>query len=105
MNKPLSLRSCRTATVCAPCSAGPANTTTPSPMAWTGVPSGVLNSTMGGNFQQDQGVEFKKPHGTPGHAIRDGGVRVAGPAEQGAKTVAGPHHVGRAAWRGRGEIF
>ncbi len=56
-------------------------------------------STMGGNFQQHQGVEFNNPDGTPVHAIGAGKVVYAGPAEQGAltvairhdSTVAGPH--------------
>ncbi len=44
-------------------------------------------STMGGFFQQHQGVEFNDPVGTPVHAV-DGGVVVhAGPAEQGALVV------------------
>lgn len=48
-------------------------------------------STMGGNFQQHQGVEFNNPDGTPVHAIGDGVVVFAGPAEQGASTVAIRH--------------
>src|SRR5207245_4564958 len=40
-------------------------------------------STMGGNFQQHQGVEFNNPDGTPVHTIGDGVVVFAGPAEQG----------------------
>ena len=44
-------------------------------------------STMGGNFQQHQGVEFNNPDGTPVHAIGSGRVVYAGPAEQGALTV------------------
>ncbi len=44
-------------------------------------------STMGGNFQQHQGVEFNNPDGTPVHAIGSGKVVYAGPAEQGALTV------------------
>jgi murein DD-endopeptidase MepM/ murein hydrolase activator NlpD len=48
-------------------------------------------STMGGFFQQHQGVEFNDPTGTPVHAL-DGGVVVhAGPAEQGALVVAIRH--------------
>src|SRR2546421_3629833 len=46
---------------------------------------------MGGNFQQHQGVEFNNPDGTPVHAIGDGVVVFAGPAEQGANTVAIRH--------------
>lgn len=45
-------------------------------------------STMGGNFQQHQGVEFNNPDGTPVHAIGSGTVVYAGPAERGALTVA-----------------
>lgn len=48
-------------------------------------------STMGGNFQQHQGVEFNNGDGTPVHAIGDGVVVWAGPAEAGAKTVAIRH--------------
>ena len=48
-------------------------------------------STMGGNFQQHQGVEFNNPDGTPVHAVGDGVVVFAGPAEQGANTVAIRH--------------
>ncbi len=44
-------------------------------------------STMGGNFQQHQGVEFNNPDGTPVLAIGAGRVVYAGPAEQGALTV------------------
>lgn len=44
-------------------------------------------STMGGNFQQHQGVEFNNPDGTPVFAIGSGTVVYAGPAEQGALTV------------------
>jgi murein DD-endopeptidase MepM/ murein hydrolase activator NlpD len=44
-------------------------------------------STMGGNFQQHQGVEFNNPDGTPVHAIGSGRVVYAGPAEQGSLTV------------------
>ncbi|MEP6574485.1 MAG: M23 family metallopeptidase [Gemmatimonadota bacterium] len=48
-------------------------------------------STMGGNFQQHQGVEFNNPDGTPVHAIAAGQVVYAGPAEAGALTVAIRH--------------
>ena len=44
-------------------------------------------STMGGNFQQHQGVEFNNPDGTPVKAIGSGTVVYAGPAEEGALTV------------------
>jgi murein DD-endopeptidase MepM/ murein hydrolase activator NlpD len=45
-------------------------------------------STMDGDLQQHQGVEFNNPAGTPVHAAGDGVVVFAGPAEQGALTVA-----------------
>ncbi len=48
-------------------------------------------STMGGNFQQHQGVEFNNPDGTPVHAALSGEVVYAGPAEQGALTVSVRH--------------
>lgn len=48
-------------------------------------------STMGGNFQQHQGVEFNNPDGTPVRAIGPGTVVYAGPAERGALTVAIRH--------------
>lgn len=48
-------------------------------------------STMGGNFQQHQGVEFNNPDGTPVHAIGAGRVAYAGRAEEGALTVAIRH--------------
>jgi hypothetical protein len=48
-------------------------------------------STMGGNFQQHQGVEFNAAEGTPVHAVGDGAVALAGPAEAGALTVAIRH--------------
>ncbi|MBI1722527.1 MAG: peptidoglycan DD-metalloendopeptidase family protein, partial [Gemmatimonadetes bacterium] len=44
-------------------------------------------STMGGNFQQHQGIEFNNPVGTPVLAIDAGIVVHAGPAEQGSLTV------------------
>lgn len=44
-------------------------------------------STMGGNFQAHQGVEFNNPVGTTALAIDAGTVVHAGPAEQGALTV------------------
>ena len=50
-----------------------------------------FGSTMGGNFQPHQGVEFNNGDGTPVHAIGDGVVVHAGPAEQGALTVAIKH--------------
>jgi murein DD-endopeptidase MepM/ murein hydrolase activator NlpD len=48
-------------------------------------------STMGGNFQQHQGVEFNNADGTPVQAIGNGVVVWAGPAERGALTVAIRH--------------
>jgi hypothetical protein len=48
-------------------------------------------STMGGNFQQHQGVEFNNPAGTPVRAVADGVVIFAGKAEAGANTVAVLH--------------
>ncbi|MGH7522098.1 MAG: peptidoglycan DD-metalloendopeptidase family protein [Gemmatimonadales bacterium] len=50
-----------------------------------------FGSTMGGNFQPHQGVEFNNADGTPVHAIGDGVVVHAGPAERGALTVAIRH--------------
>lgn len=48
-------------------------------------------STMGGNFQQHQGVEFNNPDGTPVLAAGSGTVVYAGPAEAGALTVSIRH--------------
>lgn len=48
-------------------------------------------STMGGNFQQHQGVEFNNPEGTPVLAIGPGTVVYAGRAEQGSLTIAVRH--------------
>ena len=50
-----------------------------------------FGSTMGGNFQPHQGVEFNNPDGTPVRAIGDGIVVHSGPAERGALTVAIRH--------------
>lgn len=50
-----------------------------------------FGSTMGGNFQPHQGVEFNNADGTPVHALGDGVVVHAGPAERGALTVAIKH--------------
>ena len=50
-----------------------------------------FGSTMGGNFQAHQGIEFNNPDGTPVHAIGGGQVVYAGPAEAGALTVAIRH--------------
>jgi peptidase M23-like protein/two component regulator with propeller domain len=62
-------------------------------------------STMGGNFQQHQGVEFNNPDGTPVLAIGPGQVVYAGPAEQGALTVAIRHDSVLAAPGGRYRVF
>jgi murein DD-endopeptidase MepM/ murein hydrolase activator NlpD len=51
----------------------------------------TYGSTMGGNFQQHQGVEFNNPEGTAVHAIGDGVVAFAGSAEAGSNTVAIRH--------------
>ena len=48
-------------------------------------------STMGGNFQQHQGVEFNNPDGTPVLATGAGTVVLAGRAEAGALTVSIRH--------------
>lgn len=48
-------------------------------------------STMGGNFQPHQGVEFNNADGTAVHAIGDGVVAWSGPAEAGALTIAIRH--------------
>ncbi|HET9383771.1 MAG TPA: M23 family metallopeptidase [Gemmatimonadales bacterium] len=50
-----------------------------------------FGSTMGGNFQPHQGVEFNNGDGTPVYAIGDGVVVHSGPAERGALTVAIKH--------------
>ena len=48
-------------------------------------------STMGGNFQQHQGVEFNNPDGTAVLAVAAGTVVLAGRAEAGALTVSIRH--------------
>ncbi len=48
----------------------------------------TYGSTMGGNFQQHQGVEFNNPEGTTVHAAGDGVVAYAAQAEAGSNTVA-----------------
>lgn len=48
-------------------------------------------STMGGNFQQHQGIEFNGGEGMPVRAIGPGVVAFAGEAEAGARTVAIRH--------------
>ena len=50
-----------------------------------------FGSTMGGNFQPHQGVEFNNADGTPVHAIGDGVVVYSGSAEAGANTIAIRH--------------
>jgi murein DD-endopeptidase MepM/ murein hydrolase activator NlpD len=62
-------------------------------------------STMGGNFQQHQGVEFNNPDGTPVYAIGAGRVVYAGRAEQGALTVAIRHDTTIAGERGPLRVF
>jgi murein DD-endopeptidase MepM/ murein hydrolase activator NlpD len=52
----------------------------------------TYGSTMGGNFQQHQGVEFNVPEGTEIRAAADGVVAFAGEAEAGALTVVIRHH-------------
>jgi murein DD-endopeptidase MepM/ murein hydrolase activator NlpD len=62
-------------------------------------------STMGGNFQQHQGVEFNNPSGTVVKAIGSGTVVHAGPAEQGALTVAIRHDATLTTPQGRFFVF
>ena len=62
-------------------------------------------STMGGNFQQHQGVEFNNPDGTPVMAIGAGTVVYAGPAEAGALTVSIRHDTPVTAHGKRYRIF
>ena len=62
-------------------------------------------STMGGNFQQHQGVEFNNPDGTPVLAIGAGTVSYAGRAERGALTVAIRHDTTVSAPDGRRFIY
>ena len=50
-----------------------------------------FGSTMGGNFQPHQGIEFNNPDGTQVHAIGDGIVVYSGLAEAGSNTVAIRH--------------
>ena len=52
----------------------------------------TYGSTMGGNFQQHQGVEFNVPEGTEILAAGDGVIAFAGEAEAGALTVVIRHH-------------
>ncbi len=78
----------------APAAAAPQNPLT----VWISRPIGMSDnpfidqtyrygSTMGGFFQQHQGVEFNNPDGTPVMAGLGGTVVYAGPAEEGALTV------------------
>jgi murein DD-endopeptidase MepM/ murein hydrolase activator NlpD len=62
-------------------------------------------STMGGNFQQHQGVEFNNPDGTPVLAIGSGTVVYAGRAEAGALTVSIRHDTTVTARGKRHRIF
>jgi murein DD-endopeptidase MepM/ murein hydrolase activator NlpD len=62
-------------------------------------------STMGGNFQQHQGVEFNNPVGTPVLAVDGGTVVHAGAAEQGALTVVIRHDSVLATPQGRFFLF
>jgi hypothetical protein len=62
-------------------------------------------STMGGNFQQHQGVEFNNPDGTPVYAIGSGTVVYAGRAEQGALTVTIRHDTTVSAHGRRYRVF
>ena len=62
-----------------------------------------FGSTMGGNFQPHQGVEFNNGDGTPVHAIGNGVVVHAGPAEAGALTVAIKHDRRLTPGRGPGD--
>ncbi|HXE56421.1 MAG TPA: peptidoglycan DD-metalloendopeptidase family protein [Gemmatimonadales bacterium] len=62
-------------------------------------------STMGGNFQQHQGVEFNNADGTPVLAIGAGEVVYAGRAEAGALTVAIRHDSALATPRARLHVF
>jgi hypothetical protein len=62
-------------------------------------------STMGGNFQLHQGVEFNNPDGTPVYAIGSGTEVYAGPAEQGALTVTIRHDTTVTAHGRRYRIF
>ena len=51
-----------------------------------------FGSTMGGNFQPHQGVEFNNPDGAQVHAIGDGVVIYSGLAEAGSNTIAIRHN-------------
>ncbi|HWO89416.1 MAG TPA: M23 family metallopeptidase [Gemmatimonadales bacterium] len=62
-------------------------------------------STMGGTLQQHQGVEFNNPAGTPVVAVEAGTVVYAGPAEQGALTVAVRHDSALVTPQGRFHVF
>jgi murein DD-endopeptidase MepM/ murein hydrolase activator NlpD len=62
-------------------------------------------STMGGNFQPHQGVEFNNQDGTPVHAIGAGVVVYAGRAERGALTVAIRHDTALRSPQGRFNVY
>ena len=62
-------------------------------------------STMGGNFQQHQGVEMNNPDGAPVLAAAPGRVVHAGPAERGALTVTIRHDTTVAAKGRRYRLF
>jgi murein DD-endopeptidase MepM/ murein hydrolase activator NlpD len=62
-------------------------------------------STMGGVFQQHQGVEFNNPNGTTVLAIASGTVVHAGPAEQGSNTVVIRHDTSLTTPQGRFFVF
>lgn len=84
--------------------------------AWVGRPIGLADqpfidqtyrygSTMGGMLQQHQGVEFNNPAGTAVLAVESGTVVHAGPAEQGALTVAVRHDSALVTPEGRFHVF
>jgi murein DD-endopeptidase MepM/ murein hydrolase activator NlpD len=62
-------------------------------------------STMGGSFQQHQGVEFNEPKGTRVLAVGAGVVVYAGRAERGALTVAIRHDTTLAVGDGLMHVF
>jgi hypothetical protein len=62
-------------------------------------------STMGGVFQQHQGVEFNNPVGTTVYAVGNGTVVYAGLAEQGSNTVVIRHDTTLTTPQGRFFIY